>query len=178
MTSDTSIFVGCVDDQTAWVRIEGVATKETSGCVRRYVTEKFASGLRHFIIDMEMCRLIDSTFIGILTGLAGKIADAGDKGEVELIRTNERNAKSICKLGLDNLIKIHKEGCKCSAEELEEQVQSSLDRLETEDQDKSEKSRMILKAHEDLCSANDENTEEFKDVLHFLRKDAEESSNS
>lgn len=171
MSSDTSIFVGSLDD-TAWVRIEGVATKETSGCIRSYCTDRFSQGLRRFTIDLKDCRLIDSTFIGILTGLAGKIAKDGGNGEVKVLHPNERNVQSICKLGLENLLTID---CDCT-EGLESRVEGTLDRLESENLDKIEKSTMILHAHESICSANEKNNEEFGDVLTYLRADLDNCS--
>ena len=173
VSSDTSIFVGNLDN-TAWVRIVGVATKDTSACIRRYFSEKFSQGLRNFVIDLGQCRLIDSTFIGILTGLAGNIAEEGNSGEVKVIHTNERNEKSICKLGLDNLITIDREGS--GSEEMESRIGTSLNLLAEEELDKVEKTTMILRAHENICSANEENEEEFVDVLELLRVDLDKSA--
>ena len=180
MNSDTSIFVGCHND-TAWVRIEGVATKDTSSGIRRYFTESFEEGLRSFIIDLEECRFIDSTFIGILTALAGNIAASSspgsslNRGGVRVVHPNERNEKSICKLGLDNLITIDRDGR--DSAEVKRHVQPCLNRLECgESPDKLEKAAMILHAHEVICSANTKNQEEFADVLDFLRKEVDQSS--
>lgn len=165
MNSNTSIYVGCLDN-TAWVRIVGVATKDTIIGVRQYFSDTFGKGLRHFVIDLEECRLIDSTFIGMLTGLAGNIVDDGSDGEVKLIHANERNEKSICKLGLDNLLTIDRDG------ELEEHVEECLNPLESKKIETSEKADVILKAHEDICSVNEENAEEFRDVVSLLRDNA------
>ncbi|MDF1751853.1 MAG: STAS domain-containing protein [Verrucomicrobiales bacterium] len=173
MSSDTSIFVGSLND-IAWVRIDGVATKDTSSCIRSFFSDRFAQGLRKFIIDLKDCQLIDSTFIGILTMLAGNVTAEGECGEVKVIHPNERNVKSICKLGLDNLITID-----CGGEEskdLETLIASSLDRLESEDIDKIEKSTMILDAHETICSANEKNRQEFGDVLTYLREDLDRAT--
>lgn len=167
MNSDTSIYVGCLDE-TAWVRIEGVATKDTSCGIRKYFSDTFSSGLRRFVIDLQDCRLIDSTFIGILTGLAGNILDDeanADKGEVKLIHANERNEKSICKLGLDSLINIDPDG----EDELEDRIADCLNPLNSEELEKTEKASLILKAHEDICTANEKNTDEFGDFLTLMR---------
>lgn len=174
---DTSIFVGCLND-VAWVRIEGDATRDTSGGLRRYLTEAFEKGLRKFIIDLEQCRLIDSTFIGILSGLASKIARQGDGADaVQVIHTNERNEKSICKLGLNHMITVIHEGL--DSEDLETEARSCLNLLDDDEPlDKTEKASMILRAHEELCAANEENMEEFRDVVNYLRKDLENSTSN
>ena len=145
-----------------------MATKDTICGIRQYFTDTFGEGLRRFVIDLEECRLIDSTFIGMLTGLAGNIVeDEAAEGEVKLIHANERNEKSICKLGLDNLINIDKDG----EQEMEDRIQNCLNPLSTDslEMDKSEKASLILKAHEDICSVSEENAEEFGDVVSILR---------
>ncbi|MDF1815482.1 MAG: STAS domain-containing protein [Verrucomicrobiales bacterium] len=168
MNTDTSIFVGSLDD-IAWVRIEGVATKDTASGIQGYFSETFSRGLRNFTIDLKDCRLIDSTFIGILTGLAGSIASEGNSGEVKVIHPNERNEKSICKLGLDNLITIDRDGS--SACEMESLISQSLHPLYGGEMSKVEKASLILDAHEKICEANEENRSVFKDVLKFLKQD-------
>ncbi len=172
--SDTSIFVGSLHD-VAWVRIDGVATKDTCSGIRGYFSRSLSEGLRSFVIDLEDCKLIDSTFIGILTGLAGKVVD--DEGEVKVIHPNERNEKSICKLGLDQIIHIDRDGTE--SEDLEIEIEGCLECLSAEgDLNKLEKTDMILKAHEDLCAANECNREEFGDVIGFLKEDlAEQKKN-
>ena len=169
--------MGCLND-VAWVRIEGDATRDTSGGIRRYLTDAFEEGLRKFIIDLEQCRLIDSTFIGILSGLAGKIARQGDCTDaVKVIHSNERNEKSICKLGLNHMITIVRDGP--DSEDLEKEARSCLDLLDDDDpSDKTEKASMILRAHEDLCAANEENEDEFRDVLNYLRQDLDNSTSN
>lgn len=168
MSSDTSILVGSLGD-IAWVRIEGVATKDTACGIQSFFAETFSKGLRKFTIDLAECRLIDSTFIGMLTGLAGNIAEDSENGEVKVIHPNERNEKSICKLGLDNLIKIDRDGE--SSEDLEKIIADSLAPLESEELDKVEKATVIIEAHEEICTANEENRSIFGDVLKYLKQD-------
>ena len=170
MSSDTSIFVGALDD-VAWIRIEGIATKDTSCGIRGYLSDLLDDGLQNFVIDLEECRLIDSTFIGILSGLAGKLVN----GEVKVIHSNERNEKSICKLGLNQLITIERGGLEA---EDEEKARACLDLLDAPVEEKNDKASIILQAHEDLCAANEKNVEQFGDVLDFLRKDLKKITNN
>lgn len=174
MNDETSIFVGRID-KTAWVRIEGVATKDTSIGIKHYFNDKYGEGFRHFIVDLGACRMIDSTFIGILTGLAGNIAEEESGGDVKVIHTNERNEKSICKLGLDSMITIERGGI--DSEEVENQIKKRLDPLDFDEElDIAQKTAVILEAHEEICSANEENVEEFCDVLSLLRKELDQSN--
>ncbi len=54
--------------------------------------------------------------------------------------------------------------------DLELRVSTCLDRLADVNLNKSEKASMILEAHEDICSINEDLEEEFRDVLDFLRR--------
>ncbi len=163
MNSDTSIFVGRLDN-VVWVRIEGIATKDTSCGIRQYFSESLKEGHREFIIDLEECRMIDSTFIGILTGLAGKL----EEGAVKVIHPNERNQKSICKLGLNTLITLEPDGV-----ESEDEARTRLDPLLDDERERVQQAAVILQAHEELSSINERNAADFKDVLDYLRRDLE-----
>jgi anti-sigma B factor antagonist len=174
VSSNTSIYAGS-QGRTAWVRIEGDATKDTAGGLRRYLSETFSSGLRNFIIDLKDCKKVDSTFIGILVGLAKQLdTEEAKEGKIRLLHANSRNSTSITKLGLHNRIDFAKNGR--DFEELESQIGSELKPLPEEEMDKFQKSKMVLKAHEDLCDANEENEGIFSDLLFYLRRDLKKSS--
>lgn len=171
MSACSSILVGCLGS-VAWARIEGRATQESCGNVKRFLRDQFDEGFREFVIDLQGCNGIDSTFIGMLYRLACDVDDKGENGNVEVINPGERNTKAICKLGLDRKIKIDRDGSSWAKEQelIKENLQNPL-RCDT--LDKRERAEMILDAHEALSAANDENKNRFCDVLDYLRKDIE-----
>lgn len=171
MSECSSILVGCLGS-VAWARIEGRGNHDSCGHIKRFLRDQFEAGFRSFVIDLQNCNGIDSTFIGMLYRLACDVETEDEKGSVEVINPGERNEKAICKLGLDSKIKVN---CDSSAwkkeqELIEENLQNPLccDSL-----NKQEHAEMILDAHEALAAANEENQNRFCDVLDYLRKDIE-----
>ena len=141
--------------------------------MKQFLREKFDSGERHFVVDLVDCEGIDSTFIGILYRLASNIEETGETGSVDVIGPCERNERSICKLGLNDKIHIERD---CSTwESRRAEVRDLLRALPSSNgsEEKLERSEMILDAHEAIASANEENEHHFRDVLDFLRQDAQ-----
>lgn len=169
MNTENSILVGCLGS-VAWVRIEGAANHENAACIREFLNGRFEKGWRHFVVDLEKCRGIDSTFIGILYRLAVRVSESKGGGQVEVINPGERNAKSISKLGLDSLIKVDQEGTRWQEEQ--ELVEKNLAKpYHCPPLDKRERAQLVLEAHEALVAANEENRSRFCDVVEFLRQD-------
>jgi len=156
----------------AWVRIEGPANQGNADCIRQFLRGRFDKGWRRFVIDLEDCGGIDSTFIGMLYRLAATVAEADENGGVEIINPSERNERSIRKLGLDSLIQIDREGQAWKEEQ--ELVRTNLGQpLSCPPVNKQDHAEMVLEAHEALAAANEENERRFYDVLEFLRQDLE-----
>ena len=171
MNSENSILVGCLGS-VAWVRVNGAAGHENAACIKDFLSRRFDNGWRKFVIDLQSCRGIDSTFIGMLYRLASMVDAEGEGGSVEVINPGERNEKSICKLGLDNLIKIDRNGQRWEKEQA--LVEKNISQpLTCPPLGKREKTELILDAHEALIAANAENESRFCDVVEFLRQDLE-----
>lgn len=183
MNACDSIKVGKLGP-VAWVRIDGVANHENIGGVRQFLRRCFDTGCRRFVVDMEECRGIDSTFIGILYKLAtdiigdevGDAAGAAEDGAgepgVDVINPSQRNADSIRKLGLDWAIKIDPDGEKWRDESamVKENIACPVAPCEMS---RKERAEMVLNAHEALLRANQANESRFRNVVDYLRKDLE-----
>ncbi|MDF1825887.1 MAG: STAS domain-containing protein [Verrucomicrobiales bacterium] len=169
MSVDSSIQVGCVGS-VAWVRIDGAANHENAGCIRQFMQECLRKGWTNFVIDLNHCRGIDSTFIGMLYRHAVRLE--GEKGSLEIINAGDRNERSIRKLGLDRLIQMDPEGLKWKREQ--ELVRENLAKQDCcVPLSKLEHTQMVLDAHEALVLANQENESRFCDVIEFLKQDLE-----
>lgn len=156
----------------AWVRIEGPANHENAARIRDFLRGRFQKGWRRFVIDLQGCGAIDSTFIGMLYRVASDVAADDEDGAVEVINPGERNERSICKLGLDRLIKIDSDGERWQREQ--QLVEQNLGHpQECSPLDKREQAQLVLDAHEALIAANEENRSRFCSVVEFLRQDLE-----
>jgi anti-anti-sigma regulatory factor len=141
--------------------------------MRDFLLRRFQKGYRTFVIDLELCPGVDSTFIGMLYALAKQLAQVDQSGTVELINASSRNERSIRKLGLDNRILIDTEGSRWQQERA--LVRENL-RLPSDcpPMSKRERAEMVLEAHEALITANEENEKRFCDVVEFLRRELDE----
>lgn len=163
--------MGCLGS-VAWVRVGASAGHEQAARVKEFLSGRFERGWRRFVIDLEGCRGIDSTFIGMLTRLAVKIAATGEEGGVEIINPSARNASSIQKLGMQEFLRLDLEGSRWLRER--ELVAENLRKPVCDGPlDQVEHAQFVLAAHEALIAANGENCSRFRDVVDFLKQELE-----
>ena len=165
-------------DGTTWIRVEGKGSLANSPALKRIGERAIESGVAHLVIDLEECPMMDSTFMGTITGLALRLAGDAGEGKVEVIHVSPRGQELMRGLGLDHLVEIDPEGKNWS--QVTEQVRQALDSVEAEGGDKELHGRVSLEAHEALGKADASNIPRFKDVVTFLRDEldskADESS--
>src|SRR5262249_3641355 len=119
-------------------------------------------GYREFIIDLENCAMMDSTFMGTMAGVALRLKELG-QGHLHIVHCGPRSQELLSGLGLDQLFSIHYK----NGEEAPE-CESFSDRTVA---GKREQAKTMLEAHEALCRAAPENISRFKDVLDYLKQD-------
>ena len=143
---------------SVWVRIEGRGTLQNSAGLKEFAAEMTRRGHRDFIVDLATCELMDSTFLGTLTGIALGLPDGG---KLTVIRANERNRGVMQNLGLDRIFAV-----------LESTPVAAPGRLEDAETNPPQTARReaIVQAHENLAAVNPENAIRFKDVLDFLQQ--------
>jgi len=142
--------------------VEGKGSFLNSGSVKDFAREMIGRGHREFVVDLAKCPVMDSTFMGTLTGVALQLREH-EKGQLRMTNLNERNRDLLCNLGLNQLFVM--EGGLPNSPETGEQtpLQSSPDR--------TEQAQTMLAAHEALVEADAANLTKFKDVLEYLRQD-------
>ena len=65
----SSIQVG-VNGDAVWVKVEGKGTFLNSGDLKEFTREMVNRGYREFVVDLERCAMMDSTFMGTKIGRA------------------------------------------------------------------------------------------------------------
>ena len=143
------------------VKVIGKANYLNCNSFREFIETILAGGSRHIYIDFGECKGMDSTFLGILAGTAIELRKLDPSGELVIGNLSERNYELICNLGLQNLLTVSKE--KLDADEDFNPLQNQ----EVAD------AKNILKAHENLTEANEDNVGKFQDVIAFLRNQVE-----
>jgi anti-sigma B factor antagonist len=166
MNPAPTILVGTAD-RVVWVRVEGKGSFLNSTGLKEFAKEMTNRGYREFVVDLHNCPLMDSTFMGTLTGVALRLREIG-QGGLRVVNLNERNRDLLTNLGLDQLLTLDAP----RFNHVEQRVQHVLP-LETAD--KHARAETMLEAHEDLVTANPTNHAKFKDVLEYLRQDLQVS---
>ena len=125
-------------------------------------------GRAEFVIDLEGCPMMDSTFMGTLTGIALRLKTSLS-GKLEIINANPRNQQLLQSLGLDQIFTVDVEGKSWAKERA--LVRDNLAQPGPAPVlDQRDHAEFVLEAHEALCRANEENVRRFKDVIEFLKQ--------
>jgi anti-anti-sigma factor len=161
----SSIQVG-VNGEAVWVKVEGKGTFLNSGNLKEFTREMVNRGYREFVVDLEKCAMMDSTFMGTMAGVALRLKELGH-GHLHVVHCGERSRDLLTGLGLDQIFSIHANGTAGPRCELLQREQAA----ETSEEKKLQTARQMLDAHQALCDAAPKNIARFKDVLDYLKQD-------
>ena len=157
----------CAQDRVAWIRVEGRANFNSSVDFKALVHGLAGKGYNRFVLDLSKCALMDSTFLGVLSGVGLKFNNAKNgspNGTIELLNPNERVADLLENLGVNHLFKtVNGPELANNCLEPVEQTPASKDQKEV--------TRTCLEAHQTLMNINPNNIPKFKDVAQFLAED-------
>jgi len=137
--------------------------------VREAINASIRRGTKEIVIDLERCPIMDSTFLGSLTGSAVQLRDAGD-GELHIINANQRNLQLIQSLGLDYLLKVDSDGS-AWIEQRQKVAENLAQCTDAPCADNQTQAAHVLDAHLQLAGVSDENQCRFEDVILFLQKE-------
>ncbi|WP_372795996.1 STAS domain-containing protein [Pontiella sp.] len=161
-------------EHTAVIRVEGRGSFKVSPPMKQFihqVLEKHTAD--RIVIDMTDCTGMDSTFMGVVAGLACLIkSKPGFK--FKLINLSDKNRKLLVTLGVDRVVNYS-----MASDETDEscRICGEGEQLEADFSDKLEAAKTTLEAHETLVDINPENYSKFKSVLEFLEDDVRSLSN-
>ena len=161
----SSIQVG-VNGPAVWVRVEGKGNFLNSGNLKEFAQEMVNRGYREFVIDLENCAMMDSTFMGTMAGVALRLKELGH-GHLHVVHCGNRSHDLLSGLGLDQIFSIHSNGSPAPVCE----SLSPAAGAEPPAESKKEQAQTMLEAHQALCEAAPENFLRFKDVLDYLKQD-------
>ncbi len=104
MNASPSILVGC-NQKVVCIRVQGKGSFQNSTGIKSFATAMIHRGHRDFVVDLADCPVMDSTFMGTLTGVALRLRELG-QGGVHVINSNERNTDLLEGLGLDQILSV------------------------------------------------------------------------
>ena len=84
------------------IKIVGVGNFQGAIMFKAGYSDLIAVGVREFVIDLSECEHLDSTFLGIILGLALKLRQMGS-GQVHVIHANDMIKSLFRGTGLDQI---------------------------------------------------------------------------
>jgi anti-sigma B factor antagonist len=164
VNSPTSILVG-VTSRGVHVRVEGKGSFQTSPALKEFSKQMLERGYRSFVVDLQSCPVMDSTFMGTLAGIALRLREFGN-GALLVRNANERNTDLLRNLGLNNLFAVESK-----VSETAEPVVDAAPLDADQGIGRTDQAECMIEAHEALVDADPENLARFKDVLEYLKQD-------
>ena len=153
------------------VQINGKANYLNCNSFREFIEKIVNEGNGHIVLDFKGCTGMDSTFLGILTGTALELRKQAPVGILILCNLGERNHDLVYNLGLQNILTID-EDLMDAVDDVSKGQFSALKDVKVSD------AREVLKAHENLVRADEDNVAKFQDVIAFLKNQTEGEESS
>ena len=123
-----SIYRVCATNNEVYVQIREKASYLNCSPLRSFLHEMVHEGNRLFVIDFQNCSSMDSTFLGILVGLALQLRKSQEGGNLTLLNLIGRNLETVKNLGIHKIATVSSDFVS-SPNELEElKVKSKSDK--------------------------------------------------
>ncbi|MGZ4963990.1 MAG: STAS domain-containing protein [Limisphaerales bacterium] len=171
MNHPSANLMVAIFDSVVCIKISGRATFVSSVDLNKLVEELANRGQKHFVFDLTDCVMMDSTFLGVLAGIALKLRSKKETTncEPQLLNANARISEVLENLGMAHLFKlVNSKG----------QLTNAYEPAKSENVSQVEITRTCLEAHKLLMSIQPENVSKFKDVAQFLAEDLKRQETS
>jgi len=153
------------------IKVNGYGSFKMGPSIKRFGAAAVDKGCIKIIFDMENCLGMDSTFMGVMAGLA--IRTQNDvNGRVVAMNLSPKTISLLETLGLSRLIECYQ--ADAMPEEFEAELADIMDleNLDLDGHDKLSSLTTMLTAHQNLVDvAPEENLPRFKDVITYLDQD-------
>lgn len=160
-----------VHEQVAYVRLSDRGSFKISKSLKQFGVSAIDHGVEKLVVDMEECVGMDSTFMGVLAGLAFRLKKKND-GRIYMVNLTSRTRGLLATLGLDQLVETFMQGgTPAEFATMLDRNSRPMDVLKHDPGSRRETAEMMLEAHENLVEVSNENLPRFRDVLTFLRED-------
>lgn len=156
-------------DGFSWIRCAGKGNFMSSPAVKQCAELCLQNGERLVVIDLELCTGMDSTFMGMLAGLAIRLSKQNGGGTLEIAGASEKNIASLEDLGLNALMEINPGEARWQT--TEESIRSKLQPWTGAALNARERTQEVLEAHKILSTTNEDNAGKFENVVQLLEKE-------
>lgn len=158
-----------LEPPVARIKVTGRGNFNITASFEKLLDELQRNNIRRFVMELSDCRLMDSSFLGVLVGFAARLRDANGETvspAVELHNPSPTVLKLFDDLSVLDLFQIT-HGAPATVDSDNAQT------VNPGQSSKEETTRACLDAHLALTRQNPENARRFKDVTKFLAEDLE-----
>jgi len=164
-----------VEGDAACVRVEGRGSFRVSGALKEFALASLESGARRLALDFRACVGMDSTFMGVLAGLAFRFRKLPG-GRVLAFNLSARTRQLLATLGLDRIVETRMAADDAPAPAPAAGSETVIEAPAPRELDRERLGRDMIEAHEDLLRVSADNRARFKDVIEYLREDLRKPS--
>ena len=155
---------------TAYLRVLGRATFTVGPVLKQFGTAAIEDGCTRMVLDVASCEGMDSTFMGVLAGMAVRLARQTG-GKMLMLNVPYKLFEILSTLGLDQLMECRRLGAVPEPLVKPPLATRALSPIAAAAADLQTTQHVMLEAHTTLASVSAENQLRFKDVLTYLRED-------
>ncbi len=152
-----------VEPPTAFIKVTGRAAVEGARDFKALVERLHGEGIPQFCLDLSGCLLMDSTFSGVLAGLASRLGarTADNCPRFILVQPNERIRDLLDSLGVLPLVEVLEAGASPAPKPAQLEVP-------TGGSSREQVAECCLEAHRLLMALRPENVGKFRELTRML----------
>lgn len=155
--------------EKAFIQLRGKGSYKNAYLLKETTQILLNQGVTNLTIDFEKCMGMDSTFLGILAGLA--LESRQLNGELSLINLQSRNFELIQNMGMDHLVRVNQEN-------QFSQPSLTFQPLKEKEETKSQATKTMIEAHEALIKIHEGNRSHFQNVIECLQESVQKQTHS
>ena len=165
-------YLVAASQESFYVKVVGLATMNNSVSLQEVLADLPRQGFRRFFFDLASCTGFDSTFMGIMLGVAHAELppSTGPRTELSVVLVNARedHVRLLSEVGLHRVMKLRREPVAFPPLDLK--------RHEDRPADPRSRIRAIIAAHENLVRLGGPNIEKFGMILETLKRELGEDA--
>jgi hypothetical protein len=177
-------FLVAATPDSFYIRVVGLATMLNSVGLQETLEDLLGRGIKKFLFDLESCTGFDSTFMGILLGIAlprdgergngnghghgngngnGNGNGSGAVPTVIVLNSSAAHVKLLSGVGIDRVVRLHPGTVKVPPLELKKLEDSPVEPVR--------RIRSMVTAHDSLVRLGGANVEQFGAMLDALKRE-------
>ena len=157
--------------EIAVVRVLARGNFNNSMPLKRFAQHVQAEGkVQRFVVDLQFCESMDSTFMGVLAGIAITMYQK-QKSKLVIFGASDHCKRLLKNLGLLPLVELQ-DGRMAEVERSEANLQTA----EAPTGSRLDQIYLTLNAHKELCRIDSQNEMRFQAVIEYLEKSLKEEA--